>query len=348
MTSKERVRKAICHENPDIVPADFACVKGVMENLKKHYGFSEDDEVYDKFQSDIRFVDPTYIGPELKSYYEDGLLVEESYFGYKSKYHWNGLDYNPITCYYPLNGDITTEDIDNFNWPKSEWFDYESVKRQCDKYKDKAIIMGHAGVYQFSTFLRDAEKLYMEMALDPELAHKMYDRFVQFELEHYEKILKAADGRIDILRCYDDYGTQTSMLFSTQMWKDYFMDNTKKLSSLAHKYGAYYMQHSCGAIRPIIPMLIEAGADLLDPIQKAQGLEPEGLKKDFGDNITFHGGIDTQFLLPSASPEEVKKETKHFIDVLNNDGGYILCSSQELQMDTPIENIEAMYAARFE
>jgi hypothetical protein len=84
-------------------------------NQKKYYQFTENDQVYDKFQSVIRFVDPFYIGPEFKSYYDSRLLVEESYFGYKSKCHWNGMDYNPITCYYPLNEAKTIGDIENFN-----------------------------------------------------------------------------------------------------------------------------------------------------------------------------------------------------------------------------------------
>jgi uroporphyrinogen decarboxylase len=347
MNSKERVIAAINHKQPDIVPADFACVKTTMEKLKIHYGFSENDQVFEKLEIDFRFVDPIYTGPELKKYYENGELIEETYFGYRNRYHWNGMDYNPVTCYYPLNEIETLTEVDNYRWPSPDWFNYESIKHQCDKYKDKAIIIGHAGVYQFATFMREAGLLYMDMAAEPELAQKIFDKFVEFELEFYERILIAADGQVDVLRCYDDYGTQNSMLFSIDMWRRFFSRNTRKLSGLAHKYGAYYMQHSCGAIRPIIPELIDCGVDMLDPIQKVVGMEPEGLKRDFGDKLTFHGGIDTQWLLPSGTAEEVEKEARHFIEVLGKGGGYILYPSQEFQPDVPIENIEAMYRARF-
>jgi uroporphyrinogen decarboxylase len=347
VNSKERVRASIMHKQPDRVPADFACVEAVMEKLIKHYGFTNSDQVYDKFNIDIRYVDAPYIGPELKHSYENGDLVVESYYGYKSRRHWTGIDYNFITCYYPFDEFTTIEEIENYNWPRTEWFDYEAVKRQCEKYKDKAIIIGSAGVYQFATFMREASKLYMDMALEPDFAKRIFDRFVEFELEHYEKILQAADGQVDILRCYDDYGTQTGMLFGMDMWRYFFKENTSKLADLAHKYGAFYMQHSCGAVRPIIPELIDCGVDMLDPVQRVVGMEPEKLKKDFGDKITFHGGIDTQWILPYGSPEEVLKESKYYIDTLGKDGGYILYPSQEFQADIPIENIEALYNARF-
>lgn len=107
------------------------------------------------------------------------------------------------------------------------------------------------------------------------------------------------------------------------------------------------MQHSCGAVRPIIPEFIDCGVDMLDPVQKVAGMKPENLKKDFGDKITFHGGIDTQWLLPYGSPQEALKESKYYIDTFGKDGGYILYPSREFQADIPIENIEALYNARF-
>ena len=346
MTSKERVRKAIQHIQPDKVPANFECVGSVMEKLIKHYGFSDAEQVYQKLDIDIRSVGPNYIGPNLKTYYENGEKVTENHWGWKTKHHWTGKEFNGMTTYFPLDSLETVEQLENYNWPNPDWFDYESIKYKCDKYKDKAIIMGHEGPFQIATFLRSMDKLFMDMALEPEFAHKIYNKMVEFELEYYERIFKAADGQIDILRPHDDYGTQISLLFSKGMWKDYFKDNTRKLTKLAHKYGAFYQQHSCGAVREIIPALIDCKVDVLEPIQKVKGMEPEVLKSEFGDKLTFHGGIDTQGILPFGNPEEVKKETRRFIDTLNVNGGYILMASQGFEGDVPIENIEAMYSVR--
>jgi len=260
--------------------------------------------------------------------------------------HWTGKEYNSITCYFPLDDFDSIDQLEKYNWPKADWFDYESIKRQCDKHKNKAIIMGHEGPFQIAAFFRSMDKLFIDMAINPEFARKIYDKMVEFELEYYERIFIAADGQIDILRPHDDYGTQISMLFSVDMWRDFFKENTEKLASLAHKYGAFYQQHSCGAIRQVIPDLILCGVDVIEPVQKVKGLEPETLKRDFGSQVTFHGGIDTQGVLPFGNPEDVKKETQHYIDTLNVDGGYILMASQSFEGDVPLENIEAMYSLR--
>lgn len=346
MTSKERLRKAILHQQPDQVPANFECVSSVMEKLLKRYNFSEPEQVYQKFDIDMRSIEPKYIGPELKRYEENGCIIQENFWGWKNKLHWTGKEYNSITCYFPLDEFETVEQLENFRWPSPDWFDYESIKYQCDNYKDKAIIMGHEGPFQIATFLRSMDKLFVDMAIEPEFAHKIYDKMLEFELEYYERIFQAADGQIDILRPHDDYGTQISLLFSIDMWRDYFKENTRKLADLAHKYGAFYQQHSCGAVRPVIPELIDCGVDILEPVQKVKGLEPEGLKKEFGDKLTFHGGIDTQGVLPFGKPEDVIKETKYFVDTLNVNGGYILMASQSFEGDVPLENIEAMYSVR--
>lgn len=347
MTSKERVRKAIEHKTTDKVPANFEAVQSVVDKLMKHYQFSDREQLYQKYDIDIRSVSPKYIGPELKRYIDkDNQEVFFDYWGAGKKRVWTGKEYNSISCYFPLDEFTTVEELENYQWPRVEWFDFESIKYQCEKYKDKAIIFGHEGPFQFATFLRSMDKLFMDMAIEKEFAHKLYDRMVEFELEFYEKILEAGDGQIDILRPHDDYGTQISTLFSVEMWREFFSDNTKKLVELAHKHGAYYQQHSCGAVRSIIPELVRCGVDVLEPIQKVEGMNPVELKREFGDVLAFHGGIDTQGLLPNGTPEEVKAESKYFIDTLGENGGYIFMASQGFEGDVPIENIEAMYSVR--
>jgi uroporphyrinogen decarboxylase len=346
MTSKERVRKAILHQQPDQVPANFECVASVRNALFERYNFNDIEQLYQRFDIDIRAIGPDYTGPELKRYEEGGFIFQENFWGWKDKMHWAGKEFNSITSFYPFDTFETVQQLEAYRWPSPDWFDYESVKYQCEKYRDKAIIIGHEGPFQIATFLRSMENLFMDMAAEPEFAHKIYDKMVEFELEFYERILIAADGQVDILRPHDDYGTQINLLFSVDMWRDYFMENTKKLTALAHKYGAFYQQHSCGCVGAIIPELIACNVDVLEPIQKVKGMEPEGLKQKYGDKLAFHGGIDTQGVLPFGTPEEVRKETQYFIDTLNVSGGYILMASQGFEGDVPLENIEAMYSVR--
>lgn len=181
MTSKERLRKAVLHQVPDQLPAGFECVNSVMDKLMKFYGFSDEEQIYQKYDNDIRSVTPKYIGPELKSYKENNNLIEESYWGWKTKQHWTGTEYNGITCYFPLDGLETLKQLENYSWPSADWFDYESIQYQCDKYKDKAIIMGHEGPFQIATFLRSMDKLFVDMAIEAEFAHKIFDKMVEFE-----------------------------------------------------------------------------------------------------------------------------------------------------------------------
>ncbi len=344
MTSRERVRAAITHQNPDRIPAAFEAVDSVRKRLLAHYGFTSYDQLIEKFGIDIVPVTPRYIGPPLKEYRnEKGQLVRQSYWGYEETLYETAIDTYGITSYYPFHGAETVEDIDRLPFPDPDWFDYSSIKEQCDKYPDKAIITGHEGPFQIVTFLMEMDEFFMLMVDEPEAAKRLLERMVDFELEYYKRILEAGEGRIDIIRPHDDYGTQISLLFSVDMWKEFFMENTKKLTALAHKYGAFYQQHSCGAVRPIIPYLIDCNVDVLEPLQKVEGLDPDSLQAEFGGKITFHGGIDTQDILPHGTPEQVSAETAHYMHTLHQNGGYILMASQCFEGDVPIENIEAVY-----
>ena len=345
MTSRERVRAAIVHQKPDRVPAAFEAVQAVMDKLMKHYGYQDYSQLIDKFQIDIVPVAPAYIGPELKEYInEDGKKVKTSFWGYEDTFHETEVDSYGITTYFPFNHIETVEDVEKCIFPDPDWFDYSTVKEQCSRYPDKAIIVGHEGPFQIVTFLMEMDKFFMLMVDEPETAHRLLDRICEFELEYYRRIFEAGEGRIDILRPHDDYGTQISLLFSTEMWKEFFEKNTKRLVQLSHEYGVFYQQHSCGAVRPLIPELIACGVDVLEPLQKVEGLDPESLQAEFGGKITFHGGIDTQHILPCGSVEEVKKETGRYIRTLGQSGGYILMASQTFEGDVPIENIEAVYS----
>lgn len=344
MNSKERVRIVMGHGKADRIPAAFEAVGSVTEKLLKHYGMSSRDELFEKFQIDVVPASPRYIGPELKHYVnEKGEEIVQSYWGYESKIHRTDVDSYEMTTFFPLNDVETIEDVEDAVFPDPDWFDYSTITETCEKYPDKAIIVGHEGPFQMVTFLIEMDKFFILMMDEPEVAQRILDRMVEFELEFYKRIFEAGKGKVDILRVHDDYGTQISMLFGIDMWREFFKENTKKLVDLAHSYGAFYQQHSCGAVGPIIPELIDCGVDALEPLQKVASLEPEVLAEKYAGKITFHGGIDTQGLLPNGTPEEVRAETEKYMRILGKDGGYILMASQAFEGDVPIENIEAVY-----
>ncbi|NQS91993.1 MAG: uroporphyrinogen decarboxylase, partial [Chloroflexi bacterium] len=164
--------------------------------------------------------------------------------------------------------------------------------------------------------------------------------------------IKAAGKYLSVFKLSgEDLGTQTNTLFSYKIWQELIYPILKRRWKAARKaldkYDATHvklMLHSDGAFRPFIQDMIDAGVDILDPIQHVcPGMELEGLKADFGDKLSFHGSVDTQYFLPRGSAEEVKEETKHCIDALGKNGGLILGPSHFIQPDVPPENVVAMY-----
>lgn len=345
MNSKERVRCAIKHEPVDKIPAAFEAVPSVEKKLLNYYGFQDRKQLLDLYQADVISVEPKYIGPPLKVYKDkNGNRVEESYWGWEETFSKEGTGANHFISYYPLEKMETVEEIENYRWPDPDWFDYEAARKQCEENLDRATIAGHEGPFHMALFLKPMEDFLVDMLVEPAIAETILKKMHEFEMEYYKRLFEACDGMLDILRPHDDYGTQRGLLFSRELWNQYMRKNTKELADLAHKYGGFYQQHSCGAIDDIIPDLIECGVDILEPIQKVKGMEPEHLKKEYGDKLTFHGGIDTQNILPFGSPETVREETEKYLAILGEGRtGYILMASQSFEDDVPIENIEAMY-----
>ena len=348
MTSKERIRAAIEHKDTDRVPTTMQCVETAWENLKKYLKVETEEEILQHFEIDTRIMDlPPYIGPTVEPYVnENGDTVYTNMIGCEYINKWNGVEYNTHIISHPYSVIKTFEDLERFDgWFNPDHYDYDAVTRFVKEHEDKAIRIGWPGPYQVFTLLYDAEEFYINMYEEPELIKAMLDRYCKASYEIYERMFEAANNKVDILRCCDDYGTQISMLFSTSMWKEFFEENTRMFAEQAHRHGAYYMQHSCGAIRPIIPNLIDCGVDAIEPLQKVVGLEVDGLKADFGEKLCFQGGIDTQHILPQGTPQEVYDETTRVIKALYKNGGYILCGSQDFEGDVPPENICALYEA---
>lgn len=345
MTSKERVRAVMQRQKPDRIPAAFEAVGPVVNRLMKEYGFADYDQLIKKFDIDIVYAAPRYIGPALEPRGgSQGGKVVRSYWGYEETLHDTAIDSYYVTSYFPLSGVSSVEEVENYPWPNPDWFDYSAIRETIERYPDKAIMIGHEGPFQIVTFLIRMEEFFVLMIEEPEIAAKILEKMVDFELEYYRRCFEAGQGKIDVLRPHDDYGTQISMLFSIDMWREFFKENTRKLAELAHSYGAFYQQHSCGAVEPVIEDLIECGVDSLEPLQKVCGMEADNLLKKYGGRITFHGGIDTQDLLPHGTAEQVRAETERFIRTLGQTNGYILMASQGFEGDVPTANIEAVYS----
>ena len=353
MTSKERVRQALQHRATDRVPVDLWATPETYARLRQHFGAATDEEVRLALGVDIRVAGPRYTGPESKRS-ETPLEASEpgavrDVWGVERKpVEVGGARYLEVS-HYPLAGVRTVAEVDAYPWPDPETYDFDEVARQAEAAGDHYVVnVGHrlnrTGVLKCATYLRGMDAFLMDLALRPELARVIIRHVTDYYLAHNERIFRAARGLVDAFLMGDDFGTQTGLLVGRPCWREFFAPSLREFAALARDYGLTVMIHSCGGVRELIDDLIELGVEVLNPVQvRAAGMEVEGLKKDFGSRISFYGAIDIQEMLPHGSVEEVENEVERTIEVLGRGGGYILCSTHNIQPDTPVENILAMY-----
>ena len=253
----------------------------------------------------------------------------------------------------PLAECERVSEIERYQWPSIEWFDFSTLKKQVQQYEQFAIMTapGYASPSILLTIqnLMGIERAWSDIIIRQDLIRAMIDHIIGFQTAYVEKMLEAAEGRIDFFRIGDDFGGQRSLLMKPELWRELFQPALMKLAHIAKSHGAYYYHHSCGSIRPLIPDLIDTGVDVLDPVQvKAQGMVPAELKAEFGDRLCFSGGVDEQQLLPKGSPAQVRKAVHDLLDDMAQGGGFFIGPTHNFQVDIPIKNILAMYEAAAE
>jgi uroporphyrinogen decarboxylase len=188
------------------------------------------------------------------------------------------------------------------------------------------------------------QEFLMDLAVQPEIPMYIMERLTEIHVENLERALGAAGDEIDMVYFYDDVATGRSLMISPSMYREMVRPCHARIVAVAKKFHKPVMYHCDGAVGSLIPDLIELGIDLLNPIQPdSPGMECQRLKREFGDRIGFHGGIDIIKTLPRGSVEDVRADVQERVRVLGENGGYVMCSSHHIQSDTPIENILAMY-----
>jgi len=337
LTSKERVLRAVRHEEADRFPVDVELTGEMRDKLLAYFGFADDEELFRLFGRDFRRVGARYVGPERHA--PNGERADV--FGVAS----GGPTYADTLGYRPLARAQSLADVERHTWPDPDWWDYSTIDEQCDRYVDFAITGG-----EWSPFFCQACNMvgigrFLEMMLEaPEVAEAIMRHIVDLYVASSRRYLEAGRGKIDIFFVGDDYGGKNGLLMSPGMWRRLIRPQLKRLYDLAEEYGVLMMQHSCGSIRPVIGDMIALGLDILDPVQiAAADMAPEELKREFGHALAFHGGVNTEATLPFGTPEEVFGETRYLMRTLGP--GYIVCGSQYLQHDIPVENVLAMYRA---
>ena len=195
-------------------------------------------------------------------------------------------------------------------------------------------------------YLRGMAQTLVDMVDRPDLAGAVFARVRRFYLAYLDRILWAADGGIDIVLTGDDFGIQSGPLVSPAMWDEYLRPGFSQYLDLIGSHRAKSMHHTCGSVAALIPRLIECGLDVLQSLQpEAEGMSPEALKADFGSRLSFQGGVSIQQTMPFGTPAQIAEEVRRLARVLGAGGGYIFCTSHNLQADTSVESVEALMAA---
>ena len=341
MTSRERVFQAIAHKPTDRTPADFGAQTSVTAALVQKTGVADAEELNVMLGVDLRPIWLDYnqpkSAPDAEGYTRNMWGVRKRDRGTQD----GKPDFIP-----PFTEETTVDDVHAHPWPDPAALDYATVREQCLKHHEKYVTIGSPWCPFFHelAWILGQEDFLSWMHTKPEMMHAVIGHVVDYEVEVTRRFLVAADGMLDIAFFGNDFGTQRCLFISPGMWQTFIRRPLKRFYDLSHDFGCKVAQHSCGAIRDILPSLIEDGVDMLDPIQvAADGMDLAGLVRDFGPRVTFHGGVDTQRTLPFGSTADVRAEVRSYIDLARGKGGYILCGSQSYIEDIPLDNILAIY-----
>jgi len=249
-------------------------------------------------------------------------------------------------CFYPLATAQTIDDLNKYAWPDSGCFDYLGMRAKAqDAGRTKAVKCGYMAPFYFHNLLRGLEQSLIDPLLDPEFTHLLVGRISDFFYDHHRRMFEACEGLIDVAEVTDDLGSQTGPLISLELYRKFYAPHHKRFIDLCHEFRIKVFHHDDGSCRRFLPLLVEMGIDILNPIQWiCPGMDMRELKAEFGDRVCFHGAIENQRILPFGTPEEVRAEVRHCIDTLASNGtGYIIAPCHNLQVNTPVENIIAMY-----
>jgi uroporphyrinogen decarboxylase len=195
-------------------------------------------------------------------------------------------------------------------------------------------------------YLRGTEEILMDIAVREDIARAVFDRIRGFYLAYLERILDAAQGRIDIILTGDDFGAQNGLLVSPDTWRKLIRPGFAEYVELIRNRDTKVMHHTCGSVVDIIPDMIGCGLDVLQSVQpEAKGMALAELVPAFGDRLCFQGGISIQKTMPYASPGEIRDEVRAIAEIVKPRGGYIFCTSHNIQADTPAKSILALVEA---
>jgi len=373
MNSRERVLCALNHKEPDRIPLDLGSghcckfTKYFYVKLLDYFGIKDEqleicslpyqvvyasDKVLDLLKGDVR-------NPRLKPIkppnpYSKKWEDDESYY---ARNEWGTLYRMPKqkALYFDLYDTVlknseSLEEDQKFVWPVPEKFDKKD-RKELEDYRKAGFatmiteVFGN-GFLQTGPLVWGFENWLAMLLAEPERCIPFMEKLLEKKIEYYNNLFEVYGGLIDTTAEPDDFGTQRGTFISPKLIREMMMPLHKKLNAhIKSKQDVKIMLHTCGSVYDILPDIIEAGYDILNPVQiTATNMEPEKLKKEFGKDIVFWGGgINTQATLPNGTPQQVRDETKRLIDTFAPGGGFVFSTVHNVQDDVPVENFMAMW-----
>lgn len=355
MEKKERFLTAIQNKQPDRIPIFASLTPQMALRLSAALGIpaTEEDSFLSTRISNVEILnhlgnDAVCVGALRETptkTLENGRMVDE--FGIQ--YQTVGL-YNEAVVR-PLAGVESVEEVEEYRFPDPLAPQrFQLARENIAKYsKDYAIIGDlEATIFELAWNLMGLEDFLMGMFTEEAHIDAILDGCMNFNIQIAEQLV---DLGCEMIWLGDDVGTQSNLMISPQVYRRSLKPRlTKVIQAIkARNSSVKVAYHSCGAISGLIPDLIEAGIDVLNPLQpKATGMDLGRLKKEYGKDIAFFGGIDVQGVLPNGTVEDVRNEVKLRISQAGENGGFVIAPAHNIQPDTSVENVLAMYEAVFE
>lgn len=338
MTSRERVMAAFRHEPSDFVPRWAGMSEEFHQKACATLGV-DDEGLSLRLGDDFRRVFVGYDGPNPE------LFASNGPFGLARA----GIGYGIATTH-PLADITEISQLEEFPWPDPQHRDPSNLRRDADRWAGEFAILGG----EWSPFWHDVidlvghEQLYYQMFDRPDLTGALFEKVTDYYVDVTRVSFEESGNAVDIFFIGNDLGGQTGPLLGPDLYDEFLRPSIRRLIDLGHEYGKKVMMHCCGGYRPLIPMLIEDGMDGLHALQPdSGGMDPAGLKADFGGDILLNGGIDSHhILIDGESPEFVRRETLKVLEIYAEGGGYVAGASHDsILPETPLENVLAMMDA---
>jgi uroporphyrinogen decarboxylase len=370
MNPRERVIAALNHQEPGRVPVDLAATTvtnityPAYHNLRGYLGLPPDDDLrlahvhqgvvvpcedlLRRFNVDFRsLIMPKSPRGTIARRNDDGSFIDE----YDILWKPAACDYSPMTA--PL-AKASLEDLKTAVWPDPTDPSRVEGLRVRAKYlyenTDYALVgdIIDRGPFELAVKLRGYEQFFTDLALDPTFAEALLDKITETLIALWDLYLAEIGDYVQVVCQGDDLGMQKGLFISPKMYRRFIKPCHSRIYSYIHsRTDAKVFMHSCGSIIDIIPDLIEAGVDILNPVQYgAKGMGLENLKRQFGKDLCFWGGaIETQQILPYAGPAEIETEIRRNLEIMAAAGGYVFALTHNIQPDISPEKIVSAYEA---